>query len=152
MKTLIIPAIVMLLSFTAFAQPGGEKMRERIKAQKATFITNQLNLTSDEAQQFWPVYNAFEDKVEGLRKSDFKSIRQSLKNGSLSDADAQKALDNYLITEAQLLDAKKQLVSDLKNILSPQKIIKLKMAEDAFNRQLLDKLKKFREKRGARGN
>ena len=148
MKKLIIPILVFCFGLTAFGQPGGKKMRERIKAQKTAFITDRLELTSEEAQKFWPIYNAYEKKNESSRRNDFKTIRQSLANGTLSDEDAQKALDRYIELEDQLFESKKQLVKDLKGIISPQKIIKLKMAEDAFNRELLDKLRKFRENRG----
>ena len=50
----------------------------------------------------------------------------------------------------KFFESKKQLVKDLKGVISPQKIIKLKMAEDAFNRELLEKLRKFRENRGSK--
>lgn len=152
MNKLITPIIALLISLSAFAQPGGEKMRERIKAQKATFITNQLDLSAEEAQKFWPIYNAYEEKVETLRRNDFKRVRKALEQGSLTDAQAQEALNNYLKSEDEMHQAKRQLVADLKNVLSPKKIIKLKIAEEAFNRQLLDKLKEFRERRGKRRN
>ena len=44
-------------------------------------------------------------------------------------------------------EAKVKLVNDLKSAIPARKIIKLKSVEDAFNRRLLDRLKKFRDKR-----
>lgn len=147
MKKLIIPIIAMLISVSAFAQPGGPKMRERIKAQKVAFITERIELTPKEAQKFWPIYNAYEEQLEPLRRNGFKAIIKALRDGTLSDSEAQKALDNHLNFEAKKLEAKRQLITDLKGVISPQKIIRLKIAEDAFNKKLLEELKKRREKR-----
>ena len=62
MKRLIIPILTLFICFNAYSQRDG-KMQERIKAQKVAFITERLDLSSKEAQKFWPIYNAFEDKV-----------------------------------------------------------------------------------------
>ena len=63
----LIPILILFISVSAFAQRG-EKMNERIKAQKIAFITEKLSLTSEEAQEFWPIYNEIEAKKETLRK------------------------------------------------------------------------------------
>ena len=66
MKKLIILSLLCFLTFTAFAQH--DEKRERVKALKIAFITEQLNLTETEAQKFWPIYNAFEDNNNKLRR------------------------------------------------------------------------------------
>ena len=63
----LIPILVLLISFSGFAQRGA-KMNERIKAQKTAFITERLSLTADEAEKFWPIYNEIETKKKALRK------------------------------------------------------------------------------------
>lgn len=153
MKKIIIPIVAFFFTIGAFAQHhGGKKMRERIKAQKTAFITNQLELTTEEAEKFWPIFNAFEEKIEHLRRNGFRKVKQALREDTLTDEEAQKALNDFLEREDQLHSAKRQLVKDLKGVLSPQKIIKLKITEEAFNKQLLDKLRKLREKREGKGN
>ena len=66
MKTKILASLTMVLAVASslFAQP--EKKKEDIKAMKIGFITNELNLTPDEAQKFWPVYNEFQKKRPGF--------------------------------------------------------------------------------------
>ena len=56
----LIPILVLLIGLSGYAQRDG-RMNERIKAQKVAFITEKLSLTAEEAQQFWPIYNAFEE-------------------------------------------------------------------------------------------
>ncbi|WP_299526805.1 sensor of ECF-type sigma factor [Winogradskyella sp.] len=147
----LIPILVLLISFTSYAQ-GGEKMQERIKAQKIAFITEKLNLTAQEAQQFWPIYNAFEAKLEKIKSEDLRPLKKEMRSGDVSDKRADEILEKVMTAEANMHNAKLQLVEDLKKVLSSKKIIKLKAAEDQFNQVLLDKLKEFRERRRNRKN
>ena len=144
MKRLILPLLLLMLA-VSWAQPNERAMRERIKAQKVAFITERLNLSSEEAQKFWPIYNAFEKETHAMRQNDLKEVRQAMRRGNLSDNEAQRLLDQYMAVEDKLHAAKKKLVDDLSGVIPPQKIIQLKSAEDAFNRKLLDMLKKRRE-------
>lgn len=146
MKRLILPVLLLMMTLASWAQPGERQMQERIKAQKVAFITERLNLSSQEAQSFWPVYNAYEAKINGFRQNDLREVRQAMRRGNLSDKEAQELLDQYMAVEDKLHAAKKQLVRDLSGIIPPQKIIQLKSAEDAFNRKLLEMLKQRREK------
>jgi Spy/CpxP family protein refolding chaperone len=145
MKRLIIPMLTLFICFNAYSQRDG-KMHERIKAQKVAFITERLNLSPEEAQKFWPIYNAFEDKVTKMRQNDLREVRQAMQKGNLSDSEAQQVLDQFMNVEEQLFEAKKQLVKDLRNVIPPQKIIQLKAAEDAFNKKLMKMLQQRREK------
>ena len=67
MKT--ITCIVFIISFSifSFAQPN----RDKIKTLKIAFITEKLDLSEKEAQQFWPVYNAFEEEHFKLRRQSY---------------------------------------------------------------------------------
>ena len=55
----------LILSVTAFAIPphnqgGKNDWREKIKAEKVAFLTTRMDLTPQEAEKFWPVYNQLE--------------------------------------------------------------------------------------------
>lgn len=144
----IITLIAFVICFTAVAQPGKGKMREKIKAEKIAFITEQLSLTETEAQAFWPIYNKHESATNSIKKQYLRPIKQKMRNNAdVSDADANKMLGDLIIAENKMHEAKITLVNDLKSAIPAKKIIKLKAVEDAFNRKLLDRLRKFRENR-----
>lgn len=145
MKRLIIPILTLFICFNAYSQRDG-KMHERIRAQKVAFITERLNLSPKEAQMFWPIYNAFEEKVTKIRQNDLKEVRQAMQRGNLTDTEAQQVLDKFMSVEEHLFEAKKQLVKDLRKVIPPQKIIQLKASEDAFNKKLMKMLQQRREK------
>ena len=142
----LIPIILLLISVSSFAQ-GGKKMNERIRAQKIAFITEKLDLSSKEAQGFWPIYNEFVDKVDEIRSKDLRAIKQKMReNRELSEKEADELLDKLLKAEGDVHAAKLKLVKDLKKVISSEKIIRLKAAEDEFNKKLLKKLREFRDK------
>ncbi len=71
---------LLFVSITAFAQDGNEtpinnderaKIAQTIDALKVAYITKELNLTPDEAQKFWPIYNGFSNEIKKAR-IDFK--------------------------------------------------------------------------------
>ena len=55
----LVLIILFLLTIQVFAQPQRGEKKEQIKALKVGFITTELELTSDEASKFWPIFNAF---------------------------------------------------------------------------------------------
>lgn len=141
MKTIkILPIIIFLLTISSYAQrPMGEK-KEQIKALKVGFITNELSLTPEEAAKFWPIYNAFEDKQFELRHQKIKSFRNRFDDVDLdkmSDKEASALLAQMESTEDELYQSRKKFIASLKGILPAIKIIKLKRAEDDFNKKLL---------------
>jgi hypothetical protein len=147
MKTkFILPIILLFISTVSFSQDFKEK-REKVKALKVAYITEQLELTTEEAQKFWPLYNAFDDKQSELRHEKMRSILDRFKPGNvekLSEKDASNSLAQMEKIEEDLFNLKKKFIKDLQGVISAKKIIKLKKAEEDFNRELL---KQMREKR-----
>ncbi len=148
MKTKNIFTIVLLLvSISFYAQ--GKKMlekKEQIYALKVAFITNNLSLTSSEAEKFWPIYNAFEAKQFDLKHQKFISYIKKMDDETLnkmSDKEALTVLTQMEASEEEVFQLRKKLITSLKSVLSPVKIIKLKKAEDEFNKKLLQQ---YREK------
>ena len=147
MKTKILfPIIFLLVTSLSFSQ-GFKEKREKVKALKVAYITEQLELTTDEAQKFWPIYNAFDENQAELRHEKMRSILDRFKPGNvekLSEKDASNSLAQMEKIEEDLFNLKKKFIKDLQSVISAKKIIKLKKAEEDFNRELL---KQMREKR-----
>ena len=119
--------------------------KEKIKALKIAYITKDLNLSSSEAEKFWPVYNAFDEKQFDLRMVKMRKIRKELKSKPLenfSDGEANILLNQIDNLEDESYQNKKKLIVELRKIISPVKILKLKQAEDDFNKSLLKQYRK----------
>jgi hypothetical protein len=144
MKKLILA--LFLITTVIQAQEG---RNEKIRAFKVAYITEELNLTASEAEKFWPVYNAYDDKMGDLRRQERQIIYGKLGDriDAMSDADANKVLDEILIIKSKEFEYTQALVEDLKRSISPKKIIKLRKAEEEFKRKLLERIKQRRNNR-----
>ncbi len=155
MKNLYLIISVFFISITTFGQRGPirerlQEKKEQIKALKVAFITTELNLTSDEAARFWPIFNAFEEKQQEIKRQKLRSILDRTEGNSLdklSEKDAASLLSQMENTEEELHQLKKKFVTNLKGVIPSVKILKLKKAEEEFNRKLLQQ---YREKRDNR--
>jgi len=139
----VLTLLMTLPFFVAMAQPPGKaKMsKEEIEAQKIAFLTKEMALTSEEAQVFWPVYNAFEDKQKALKK-EHRTNRKKLKDGAnLNDAELEQLMDS----EIELRTREAALIAEyhekFKAVLPIQKLARLYHAEDKFKRHLLKQMK-----------
>ena len=136
-----LPILLLLFSFNFYAQ--GERMKEKIeqiRAMKAAFLTTELDLTSSEAEKFWPVYNAFEDKQFELRHQKMGAFIKKIKDGSVSqmtEKEASTFLNQMESNDEEIFMLRKKLTATLRNILPASKILKLKKSEEDFNRKLL---------------
>lgn len=142
--------LLFLLFFTynisVMAQTEMKDKKEQIKAMKVAYITSELNLNSDEAAKFWPVYNAFDEKQFKLKHEKMQMYKNKLENNvseQMSDKEASVLLAQMEKTEDELYQLRKKFNTDVKSVLSPVKILKLKKAEEEFNRKLL---KQYRNK------
>ena len=140
MKKIII-LLLLLVSGMSFAQ-GFEKRAERVKALRVAFISNKLDLTSQEAEKFWPIFNKFSDTQMDLHKQK-RQLMLKLKpenTAGMSDAATLKLLNESENIDADLEDKKRQFVKDLQGIIPAQKILLLKKSEEDFKSMLLKKM------------
>ncbi len=143
MKTKILfTVILMQFGFFTYAQ---KPKHANIKALKVAQITTQLSLTTDEAEKFWPIYNAYEEKQSALKSKKMQLFKQSLSNEKLENLSVDQAnsiLTDFETLEEEMFQNRKKFQVSLKSVLSSVKIIKLKKAEDDFNKTLLNQYKR----------
>lgn len=126
-------------SYTVNAQPS----KNKFETHRIAFITQRLNLTPEEAQQFWPVFNQFTEKMQQIRNSSKpeKPIEE------LGDADTEKIILTEFDKEARELELKKEYYQKFKKVISVKKIAKLYRAERDFKALLLERIQQNKEER-----
>jgi len=144
-KNILILLLFSMISATMFAQGANN---EKIQALKTAFITNKLDLSSKEAQLFWPVYNEYSKTIQRVKVQKSRQIAVQLKNkggvNNLSDKEATSLIQEHLLIDTKVLEAKKKLYEKLSEILPPKKLIRLFKAEQDFNKELLKQLRERR--------
>ena len=162
MKTQIAKSSVTLLLFIAsllitvtsanaqqerhrYGQQGNPKY-EKIEAQRVAFITQELNLTPEEAKVFWPVYNEYDAKRHELKKA-FKNNENLHKPEieKLTEKEASQILDNQIIEAQKFLDLRKEYHAKFKSVLPAVKVLKLYDAEREFQKMLMDRIREHKQ-------
>ena len=67
MKKQLFTTLILVFLCTNFLAQKNKKSKEKIKAFKVSYLTQELNLTSENAEKFWPVYNKHQEKLDTLR-------------------------------------------------------------------------------------
>jgi len=146
MKRAILFIALGILSTALFAQPDEKEMKERkekMEAMKAAYITTSLDLSSKEAQDFWPIYNEREDKVHALRMETRKKMEVLRKAGKkiddLSDDELKTLMKTQLDNEEKIAQLNKTYHEKFLSILGIKKTAKLYLAEKDFLREIMKK-------------
>jgi len=147
MKKLVSIMLAVGVAITAFAQPQqgqkkghGHPDMEKIQSEKIAFITEQVGLTPEEAQAFWPVYNEIEAQQKNLMKAERKAyveLNKALKSG---EGDAQALLDAYLAAKKDNINLHVANVKEYKKVLPIEKVAKFYTCEEKFRRQQIGRL------------
>lgn len=144
MKYLLI-AMAMFLSLGSVSsqKPKGDKMNDKIEAQKIAFITNTLDLTPEEAEKFWPLYNEYNAKRKELKPEakDRKNPKE------LSEEEANSLIDFFFDNEQKRLNLQMNYYKRFQAALPASKVVKLHFAERKFKQKLLKKINKRREQK-----
>jgi Spy/CpxP family protein refolding chaperone len=132
MKKFLFMVLFLSAGFYSSAQDKDDH-REKIKALKTAYITEGLNLTAQEAQQFWPIYNEYEKK----RRELYRQERAEVNVECLSEEKADSKLEEYVELERKDYLLKKEYYKDLKKIFTARRIMELNKVENDFNRKMM---------------
>lgn len=147
-KLITVICIIIFCTLSVSAQEKKES-RDKIKALKVSYLTEQLSLTSEEAQKFWPIYNNHENNTNRYIREKINEIKKEISKAENLDAINEERA-KVLYTMIKSLEKKKYedskiYISKLEKIISFKKILKLHIAEREFGRKLM---KKYKHKRG----
>lgn len=141
-KNLFIVLAFVLVSSSMTAQGPA---RERIRTLKIAFITERVNLTSSEAQNFWPIYNAYEAKLETIRRKERLELRSRIAFiEELSSNESATLLQQYNTIQKAKYEAEKEFLEEIRDVISPKKTLLLLKAEEDFKKRLLQQMRKRR--------
>jgi hypothetical protein len=145
MKREIIGFIIMVIFCTMNIAAQNSNL-ERLNAYKIGFLTKRLNLTSQEAEKFWPVYNEHQDLKNKIQLDRQEINRNFNQNGlNMSDREMTEAGDRLISLEVREAALAQEFHDKIKKILSPVKVLRLYQAENQYRLQLLKELQERRE-------
>ena len=154
MNKIIIACMMFMLvgTCTVYAQENKEEQkkngmerterRERIKSLKIAYMTEQLALTPEESQEFWPVYNKYQAQLNSLRKE----YRSAKKPEDMTDAEAEAHINKRLQMEEEKTTIRRNMARDIQPIIGPKRVLVMSQSESRFNKKVLHKAGKRKGK------
>jgi len=146
MQKIIMTISLFLFIAGAFAQPGKGKHEdfEKYKAMKVSFMTEKLELTPAEAQQFWPIYNEFEKKLfefhHGRRDME-KKVKENYTN--YSEDEFRKISYDMVDLFRKEYDLMKEYNEKFLKVLPAKKVVMIGPLENDFRFMMI---REFRDK------
>ena len=136
-------AVCMLLSLTAVSQRhgSGDRNWEKIESARIAYITSKIDLSLEEAKEFWPVYNTYHKERRALHGKD--DINGEI--ASLTEQESTYYLNLMLEAEREELQLMETYYTDLRKIISDGKILLLREAERNFKRELVKSMREGRD-------
>lgn len=138
-------AIMILLTFTTSlgAQKKMEKRKEKMEALKIAYITEELDLSQEEWQIFWPIYNEY-NKEKSHEK--MEALKLKYENNTNS---ADEILEELMKIETEEFERKHSYMHKLKDQLGAEVVLKMNHLEQQFKHRLL---RKFKDRGKRKGN
>ena len=140
-------ALLVLIS-SLFAQSMdrekmSDKRAEMLQDKKVFMIgamTKDLDLSSEQAEKFFPLHNAFQKKsqdVKELHSKNLRKFREAARNDR-SKFDVDAAINSKLKMQGALARIESKFLKDTKGILSEDQRIKLLFFEERMKSKMMD--------------
>ncbi len=115
-----------------------QERTDKIQQAKIAFLTEKLQLNSNQAEKFWPVYNQYEaDRQQARSKS---RLNKRADFTSLTDQQVRASINEMHANRQNELNIEKQYVDKFLRVISVKQLATLYRSEREFTRVLLKKL------------
>ncbi len=129
----------ILIGLSLWLPANAQPRRNNIEAVKAAFITQKLELTPEESQKFWPVYNNYQQELKKLIL-----IKNSQRRALKENAEAEPV--DELEIDSEILELRKRYRGEFAKVLPRQKAALVYPTEREFRQQLIEQLQKRKKK------
>ena len=135
MKGIVLILLLTIGSFGMLKAQDGE----RLQSLKIAYLTKKLDLSPEEAQRFWPIYNKYTEEIRNIRIEQLQKKTPELE------------------VEDKILGVRKKYNGEFNKALSAEKVDRFFRSEKDFNILIQRELQQRRmdrqlEKKGLRDN
>jgi hypothetical protein len=148
-KSVILLAALIMIPLNRIN--GQNQNFEKFSSYKIGFFTKKMNLSPEEAEKFWPVYNEYQKQKMQIQREKIGVVRDFNQNEStLTDSQLTEMGDKLIKCISDESTLAVSFHKKIKEILAPGKIIRYYQAENQYKIQLLKELQENKQQR--RGN
>jgi len=134
-KKYILFLLLGLLGSSAYAQREQQGFdREKYESARVAFITNRLDLKTEQAEKFWPIFNRYNEDKEKLMHNMSAINKES--DGDVTEAKARELINKRFTIQKEMLDLDKEFMNKVSSVLSHTQALKLGGANRDFVRRI----------------
>ena len=151
-KVFSVFCAVALFAAAAVAQPaqgpqgprrGADNgWRERVRAEKVAFLTDEIDLTESEAQVFWPIYNEIQkaqrESFDAVQKA-YAAMAKGVQDGK-TGKEMEKLVNAYIDAKDKSDGVETKFMNKLLKALPAEKVARYYVAEEKFRHQQIGRL------------
>ncbi len=141
-KFTLLSLCFLLISTSLLAQPKDFKQIELLKTK---YITEELDLSPEEAQKFWPVYNEYRkalDAIHDRRQQEFKRHKMLKNWDKHSDEELEKFTRKELEDQSKIAAVKLDYLEKFSSAVGKRKAATYYRIEVEFHRKLMQELRR----------
>ncbi len=129
----------------ALAQPAtpGKEARAQLAQARIAYLTEQLELSPAQAQQFWPLYDAFASQRRAILRQ-LRTLDRPVTD-ELTEAEAERQLQRWHELRTQEVALSRAYTERFLEVLTARQVRQLHAAERAFSKEVL---RQVRSRRG----
>ena len=140
MRRYLTTLLIGLVCLAAAAQqPQGQRPRmtpEEYQAKQKEFITRHAELTDEESAAFFPLYFELQGKKHEANRRVWKQVR-AVSPHERTEEDCVKMIDAMADVKIECATLEKEYLAKFKEILPAKKLMRVQMAEERYQRELL---------------
>ncbi|WP_288371377.1 hypothetical protein [uncultured Algoriphagus sp.] len=138
--------IFLILNFLIILSVQAQRRgidRERLEAARIAFITTRLDLSPEQAQNFWPIFNEFNEQREEKLKQ-IASLNPRSNTESISKEEAQRLIKQRFELQRELIEDEEAFVQKAATVISYQQILQLNSINREFARSIYQRQRQNR--------
>ena len=144
----LITIVCILLTLSVSAQdrrpnPSGQFSPAEYAKQQREFFTRNAELTQEEADAFFPIYNELQQKKREINRQ-IRMIMRHEGDTLISEEQSLKAIEAKADANIRIAELEKEYLKKFKEVLPASKILKVQNAEEQFNSQILKDIQQSR--------
>lgn len=147
-RTVILLFVALCISLPVFSQNSEKKDREQMRKEfrefKIKFISQEIELNSDQKKEFADLYSQMENERHQLFIYTRGIEKKLKKDGNATNEDYAKVSEALVQCKIKDGEIEKKYDEKFATFLSPKQIFKMKQAEDKFRRKMKDIHRKHR--------
>ena len=130
----------LLLPLGVLAQ--NEEALTKIQNAKIAMITERLNLSSEQAERFWPIYNEYSTRQREIRQ-EYTNVRQQVGDPqNATEEQNKRLLELALRVKDNQLQLEREYTDRMLRVINNRQMVNLRKAEEDFRKMLIERMQR----------